>query len=192
MSLIVAYARDGVVYMGADTQSSVGTTIERFVNESGYKITKMPNGMLVGVCGRAKGHQMIIAQKSWFDVKPNETFDKRYIVNKIIPKLSELMKSISDEAGASSSCMSVRILIGWKDKIYYISRYFEVFECNSYVCIGSGSDYSKYHLSQIGPDDDINEGLLKALRAGATFESTVSAPYVLIDTKDNRYTVVED
>ena len=192
MSLVVAYARDGVVYMGADTQSSIGTAIERFVNESGYKITRMPNGMLIGVCGRAKGHQMIVAQKDWFDVKPNEAFDKRYIVNKIIPRLSELMKGIPDDEGARSSCMSVRILIGWKDKIYYISKYFEVFECQGYASIGSGCDYSKYHLSQIGPNDDVNEGLLKALRTGARFESTVSAPYILIDTKDKRYTVVED
>lgn len=192
MSLVVAYARDGVVYMGADTQSSVGTAIERFINEGGYKISRLPNGMLLGVCGRVKGHQMILAHRDWFDVKPDETFDKRYIIKNIIPRLSELMKNFSDNKGARSSSMEVRLLIGWQDKIFYISKYFNVYECNTYACIGSGDDFAKYDLAQIGPNDDVNEGILKALRTGSRFESSISAPYILIDTKDKRYTVVED
>lgn len=191
MSLVVAYKRDGIVYMGADTQTSLGSRIDRILNESGFKITKFPNGVLVGVCGRVKGHQLIKAQEKWFNLAENVTIDKRYIVKNIIPELSVLMKDINDDKEARSSSMSVLILIAHYDKIFVITKYFEVFECDSYAAIGAGDDFAKYTLSQISATSDVNEGLLEALRAGAHFESTVSAPYVLINTKDQQYTIVE-
>lgn len=192
MSLVVAFKRDGVVYMGADTQSTCGSTISRTLNEGGFKITRLPNGMLVGVCGRVKGHQKIIAQKHWFDIPEGDTLSKRYIVKNIIPELSVLMKDLNEDKDAHNSSMEVSILIAWQDKMFVISRNYKVFECETYAAIGSGDDYSKYKLSQIGEKDDINEGLLNALRTGAHFDSMVSAPFVLIDTKDREYKIVED
>lgn len=192
MSLVVAYKRNGVIYMGADTQSSTGTTIDRALNESGFKITRLANGMLIGICGRIKGHQRIIAQKKWFDVSEKDTFDKRYIVKNIIPELSVLMKDISEDKDARNSSMSVRILIAWKDKLFVVSSYFEVFECANYAAIGAGDDYAKYSLSLIKGEDDINEQLLRALRVGACFDSSISAPYILIDNKDKEYKIVEN
>ena len=191
MSLVVAYKRDGVVYMGADTQSTCGSTILRSINESGFKITRLPNGILVGVCGRVKGHQRIIAQRDWFTLAEGEKFDKRYIVRNIIPKMSELMKDIREDKDARNSSMEVSLLIAYGDSLYKISRNFAVYECQTYAAIGAGDDYSQYCLSQIGESGDINEGLLNALRAGANFDSTISAPFVLIDTKQREYTVVE-
>lgn len=191
MSLVVAYKKDGIVYMGADTQSSIGSTIDRTLNESGFKITRLPNGMLIGVCGRVKGHQKIIAQKKWFDIPEDETFDKRYIVKNIVPELSTIMKDIKDDKDSSNSSMEVRVLIAWQGQMFVIARHFEVFECDRYAAIGAGDDYSRYELAQIKDDDDINEGLLKALRMGSMFDSSVSAPYILIDTKDKEYKIVE-
>ena len=190
MSLVVAYKRNGVVYMGADTQSTHGSTIRRTLNESGFKITRFPNGILLGVCGRVKGHQMIAAQREWFSPKEG-AFDKRYIVRNIIPKLSELMKDIREDKDASNASMEVSILIALKDRIFVITRQFAVYECQNFAAIGAGNDYSRYCLSQIGESGDVNEGILKALRAGACFESTVSAPYVLIDTQDREFKIVE-
>ena len=191
MSLVVAYKRDGIIYMGADTQSSRGYSIERTLNESGFKISRLSNGILVGVCGRVKGHQKVIAQKHWFDIPEGETLSKRYIVKNIIPELSILMNDLKEDRNARNSSMDLSILIARRDKMFVISHDYEVFECETYAAIGAGYDYSKYSLSQIGESDDINEGLLKALRAGAHFDSSVSAPYVLIDTKDKEYKIVE-
>lgn len=191
MSLVVAYKRDGVVYMGADSQSTTGSAINRSLNDSGFKVTRLANGMLIGVCGRVKGHQKIVAQKHWFNVPEGETFDKRYIVNNIIPELSVLMQDICDDRDARSASMSVQIIIAYNDKLFVIGRHFDVYECNSYVAIGAGDDYTRYCLSQIGPSDDVNACLLEALKTGAYFDSTVSAPYILIDTKDKQYTIVE-
>lgn len=191
MSLVVAFKKDGVVYMGADTQSTCDTAISRALNESGFKITRLSNGMLVGICGRVKGHQKIIAQKHWFDIPEGETLSKRYIVKNIIPELSMLMKDLNEDRNARNSSMELSVLIARQDKMFVISHDYEVYECETYAAIGAGYDYSKYSLSQIGENDDINEGLLKALRAGAYFDSSVSAPYILIDTKDKEYKIVE-
>ena len=191
MSLIVAYKKDGIVYMGADTQSTCGTAISRALNESGFKITRLPNGILVGVCGRVKAHQKIVAQKHWFAMPEGEKLSKRYIVQNIIPELSALMGEMKEEKNSRNSSLDVSIILAHRDKMFIIARYFEVFECNTFAAIGAGDDFSVYALSQIRAGDDVNEGLLKALRAGAHFDSTVSAPYVLIDTKDREYAIVE-
>lgn len=192
MSLVVAYKRDGVVYMGADTQSTCNTTISRAMNESGFKITRLPNGILIGVCGRVKGHQRIIAQKHWFDLPEGEVMSKRHIVKNIIPELCILMGDMSEDRGARNTSMDVSILIAHEDKLFLIASQFGVYECETYAAIGAGKYFAQYDLSQLKDGDDINRALLDALRAGAHFDSTVSAPFVFIDTKDKVYRTVED
>lgn len=192
MSLAVAYKRDNVVYMGADTQSTCGTAIERNLNASGFKITRLANGCLIGVCGRVKAHQLIVAQKKWFDIPENETFDKRHIVKNIIPELSALMKNVNEEQDTRNASVAASVLIAYQDRMFLITRQLNVYECGTYAVIGSGGNYAKYALSQITDNDDVNLGLLNALRVGARFDSTVSAPYILIDTKDKEYKIVED
>lgn len=191
MSLVVAYKREGVVYMGADTQSSYGTTIERALNESGFKISSLPNGVLLGMTGRVKAHQMILAHKELFDIPHGCAFNKRHIVKNIIPKLSKLMNEVVEDKDSCTSSMEVSVLVAYKEKLFYITRDFRVFDCNGYTAIGAGRDYVKYALSTIG-GGDINESLLQALRTGAMFDSSVSAPYILIDTKDREYKIVEE
>ena len=192
MSLVVAYKRDNVVYMGADTQTTCGSAIERTLNASGFKITRLANGFLVGVCGRVKAHQLIVAQKKWFNIPENETFDKRYIVKNIIPKLSNLMKGINDEQDTRNASVAANVIIAYQDRMFLITRQLNVYECGTYAVIGAGGNFAKYALSQITDNDDVNQGLLRALRAGARFDSTVSAPYILIDTNNKEYKIVED
>ena len=191
MSLVVAYKKDGIIYMGADTQSTQGTAVERHLNESGFKIARLKNGMLVGICGRIKGHQMILAQKELFDIPGGGKFDKRHIVRNVIPGICAITGKLKDDKGARNMSMDVSMILAREDRMFVITRYFDVFECNTYAAIGAGDDYSKYVLSTIG-DGDVNEGLLRALRAGAYFDTTVSAPYVLIDTKNREYRIVEN
>lgn len=192
MSLVVAYKRNGVVYMGADSQSTCGTSIERLLYDNGFKISRMSNGMLVGVCGRVLCHQRIVARKKWFDIPEGETFDKQYIVKKIIPELNELMNSFEKEDETCNSSMEVSILIAWKDRIFFIESDYIVYECVEYAAIGAGATSARYLLSRIGEGDDVREGLLKALRSGAHFDSTVSAPFVFIDTERAQYEIVEE
>ena len=192
MSLIVAYKRKGIIYMGADTQTTVGTGIERTLNEKGFKIARLENGMLVGLCGRVKGHQKILARKELFDIPEGVKFDKRYIVKNIIPEFCAISGDISDEKDVRNTAMSVSMILAWRDKLFVITRYFDVFECGTFAAIGAGNEYARYELSQIAEGNDVNEGLLKALRAGAYFDNTISAPFILIDTKDREYRIVEN
>lgn len=192
MSLVVAYKRNGFVYMGADTQSTCGTTIERNLNASGFKITRLANGFLIGVCGRVKAHQIIVAQKKWFNIPENEKFDKRYIVKNIIPELSALMKNVNEDQDARNASVAASVLIAYKDGMFLITRQLNVYECGTFAVLGSGGNFAKYMLAQITDNDDIDQGLLSALRAGARFDSMVSAPYILIDTKDMQYKIVEN
>ena len=192
MSLVVAYKKGDVVYMGADTQVTCGSEIGRTLNEIGFKIARMPSGILMGVCGRVKYHQRILAQKQWFTLGEGEKLSKRYIVKNVIPALSALMQNISEDKDASHSSMEISLLLAQEDRLFLLTRQFAVYECDHCLAIGAGDDYAKFALMQAGQAADINEGLIRALKTGAHFDSTVSAPYILIDTKNREYQIVED
>ena len=61
MSVIVAIKENGVVYMGADSQTTTGRRKLNDLNETAYKITRFENGMLVGFCGRVAAKQAILS-----------------------------------------------------------------------------------------------------------------------------------
>ena len=52
MSVIVAIKENDVVYMGADSQTTAGMRKRSYLNETGFKIVRLENGILVGFCGR--------------------------------------------------------------------------------------------------------------------------------------------
>ena len=176
--------------MGADTQSTCSGQITRNLNECGYKVARLSNGMLLGICGRVKAHQLILSRKC-FDIPADTVLDKRYIVKHIIPALSSIADCMKEEKDTHNVSIDARLLLAWKDRLFYITNAFEVLECSKYAAIGAGEHFANYALASIGERDDVNEGLIKALRAGAYFHSTVSAPFVLIDTRDREYRRIE-
>ena len=59
MCVIVAIKESGVVYMGADTQTTTGRRKRNGLNETSFMITRLENGMLVGFCGKVAAKQAI-------------------------------------------------------------------------------------------------------------------------------------
>ena len=67
----------------------------------------------------------------------------------------------------------------------------QVIRYEDYQATGSGANAVNYGLSRIDKSKDINEQLLRLLRISAKHDTRVSAPFILIDTKDLRFTVKE-
>jgi ATP-dependent protease HslVU (ClpYQ) peptidase subunit len=187
MSVIVAIKENGVVYMGADSQTTTGRRKRNGLNETAYKITRLENGMLVGFCGKVAAKQAILSMEDVFVLDKEGGLNKKHIVKEIVPKLVDKMQLIGDE---DSGALDVSILLAYKDKLYRITSGLDVLNLNECGRSGAGADFTNWYL--FGEKNlSIRERILKALVASARRAESVGGPYVLIDTQKQEFEVVD-
>ena len=187
MSVIVAIKENGVVYMGADSQTTAGRRIYSYLNETSFKITRLDNGILVGFCGRVAAKQAILAMKDVFTLDEYGGLTKRHIVKEIVPKLVDKMGQIGDE---ESGALDVSILLAHKDKLYKITSGLDVIHLNECGKSGAGVDYVNYALFAM-KNLPVRDRILKALEESAKRTESVGGPHVLIDTKRQEYEIID-
>ncbi len=187
MSVIVAIKNEDVIYMGCDTLTSTGNDKEYRLQESAFKISKLQSGMLVGICGNVVVHQCLCADESIFDIE-GDTLTKKDIVNNIIPRIKERLYNMTSELTEPEE-MPISIIVAYKDKMFRIFSYYLVLGIEDYCAIGAGSDYTFASLSN--KDLQIRERVVGGLKTSAKYSIAVSKPFVLIDTKNLEYEIVE-
>ena len=187
MSVIVAVKENGVVYMGADTQTTIGRRKQIGLNKTAFKITRLENGILVGFCGRVAAKQTILSLQDLFVLDQNGQLTKKHIVNQIIPKLVDKMEQIGDEECRE---LEVSILLAHKDKLYKITAALDVVCLSKCGTSGCGQRYVNYYLQE-GTDLPVKDRILKALMESAKRSDGVGGPYVLIDTQGLEYEIVD-
>lgn len=196
MSVIVAMKHNGTVYMGADTQCSCGDEKKNSLIESERKIIKLDNGLLLGGTGRADVLMRLFYSKGIFTV-PEEGLTKKHIVTEIVPKLFKYLDERNlicepDEDDDDEKChMRCSLMLVHKDKIFYLNGYFGVWENARFCIIGSGTSYAFPYLDSYDGKGDVNDVLLAAMRGCSKHDSSVSAPYILIDSRNQTYSVRE-
>lgn len=189
MSVVVAVKENGIVYMGADTQSTAGKKKKNELNESNFKIRRMGNGILVGTCGEVSSSQLLFSERNLFTLDSDGKLTKRHIVKEIIPKIIEVLKK-GNKLDKDDGTMELAFLIAYKDCLYEILSDFFVLNLAKFAARGAGSEFVLYSLSK--ENLPVRERILQALRISAKRIASVSAPYVLIDTEKQNYEVVEE
>lgn len=187
MSVIVAVKENGVVYMGADTQTTMGVKKRNGLNETAVKIHRLENGILVGFCGKVAAKQDILSIKDIFVLDENSDLNKKHIVNHIIPKLVDKMGQIGDEEMGS---LDVSIILAYKDKLYRITASLSVICLNDNAKAGAGAYFVNYYLQE-RKDLPVKNRIIKSLMASAKQCDSVGGPYVLIDTKNLEYEIID-
>lgn len=187
MSVIVAIKENGVVYMGADSQTTTGRRKRNGLNETAYKIARLENGMLVGFCGKVAAKRAILSMENVFVLDKEGELNKKHIVKEIVPKLVDKMQLKGDE---DSGALDVSILLAYKDKLYRITSGLDVLNLNECGRAGAGADFTNWYL--FGEKNlSIRERILKALVASAKRTESVGGPYVLIDTQKQEFEIVD-
>jgi len=186
MSVIVAIKKNGVIYMGADSQCSKGYHRSTLLNDIGFKIAKLDNGILMGFCGRVATMQSILAIKDLFTLDENNKLTKKHIVTQIIPKIMDKFDEIGNE---KYGAITGSILLAHQDKLYRITSGLDVLSINNAVSIGAGMDFA-HHALYCMPDAPVNERLLSALEESANWVESVDGPFVLNDTQNLQYKIV--
>ena len=187
MSVIVAIKENGVVYTGADSQTSLGKRKHKYLNEVGYKVHRLDNGMLLGFCGRVASRQAILAMKEIFTLDENGRLTKEHIVKNILP---ELQDRIGEIAGEECASIEVSILLIYKDEMYQIFSDLRVIHLNENATIGAGASYANYALFNM-THLPVRQRIVKALVESSKRCDSVEGPFVLIDTKNLEYEVID-
>jgi ATP-dependent protease HslVU (ClpYQ) peptidase subunit len=192
MSIVIAYKKDGVIYMGTDTRSVVNDYKKNNLSPCDYKIQKLENGMLLGVSAEREEKQLILAYSDIFTLDKSENLTKKHIVTKIIPKLMEVFSKagLIQQEENETPYIKAMILLAHKDKLFEICSGFAVIRYENYQSIGGAGEYADAVLFNTKESDDVNDRIIKALDVASKNTYYVGKPYLLIDTKNLEYKLV--
>ena len=191
MSLVIAEIKDGVVYMGADTQVSSGETKRNLTTEPNLKITRMPHGILLGKVGAVRVSNILINFKEWFEPLEHQPLTKEFLVTKIMPKFYNELKKRELLSREHIAGFEGSFLIAQKDKLFLINGNFTVNEVPRFDAIGAGND-AAYTTYQLLPNASVREKMLTSLRLASEYDTSISAPYAFCDTKSLEIELVEE
>ena len=192
MSLVVAIKKDGVVYLGADTRTTRGEHIRTNLAPTDLKIHKMGT-CYVGAVGTVANSQILTSHSEWFDLKG--TLTKKFLVQSVIPKFYEAVKSMDkiksgENEGNLPKC-GCEFIVTDGVGLFKIDNDFEVMEMSRFVQIGCTEDIAFTLLRSAIDEYSPNEMILKALRVSSYRNDGVGAPYILVNTRDNEFEIVE-
>lgn len=192
MSLIVAAIKDGVVYMGADSQTSHGDDCKtNYFAESNRKIAKMPYGILIGHAGRSRNAQILCAHKEWFEALEHQPLTKEFLTMEIAPDLYFELKRLKwlNKDHPVESVTS--FLFAQGGSLFEMRDDFSVYSVPSFAAIGSGDD-AAFVVNALHKDLSPKEKITAALRLADKHSNAVGAPFFLIDTKNLEFETVEE
>ncbi len=194
MSIVIAAKTENGVLMGADTQTSHGDYEKvTSLGENGMKITKMPHGILLGHAGSVRVTQILACHKDWFDALGDAPLTKQFLVEEIVPRYYIALRQrglLKTEDGTTQ--YGGGFIAAQGDRIYTINRDFSVTEIPSFVSIGCGLDAAYLlRMKDAHKNTSVRGQMLQAMRLAAAVDTAVGEPFVLIDTENLQYEIVE-
>lgn len=186
MTVIVAIEKEGVVYMGADTCRSCGKRKENVSIGEFAKIERLDNGLLIGISGKVRAHQLLMAHKEFFSFV-DDKLTKDGIVREFLPAVKKLFaeEKMLDEDGF----WLISMMLAKDGDLFVIKSSGLTYRVSDYA-IGSGSDYALAALRD--ERETVENRLLNGMRIASGIDVSVGAPYVLIDTKEKKYREVQE
>ena len=195
MSVVVAIKKDGVVYLGSDSQVTRGGTRTSLTNQNNFKIWKVK-----GVDNCLMGHVGLLRDACVIRVMENlvreidvihDKVNFEYVVTRVVPKIIEELKFYNYlESEGKFKDMESRYLFAFKDKLFVIGFDGSVIEVDDYIAIGSGESESIGSLLTTNNNDDPEIRIIKAIKASAAHDIYVDYPIILSNTKDLEVKVI--
>lgn len=191
MSVIVGIKKNGVFYLGADTQSTSGDFITRTNSKEEYKIKNMGNGLLCCTVGACKVSINICAHEELF-VLPKGGLTKKFVVEEFAPKVLEIVKdeNLVEQMKEGKPYIDCSFALVHKGKCILLKSDLSVWEVADTFSLGSGKAMAFPTLELSDKKQDVKEILFSAMKNVATFINSVSAPYIFIDSKNLEYEII--
>ena len=195
MSVVVAIKKDGIIYMGADSQATKGGTRTTLSNPNNYKIWALPdtNNALMGSVGTLRTANVI---RVTYDLVPEivdlkDAVDFRFVVKNLVPHMMDelndyelLLRNKNDTPDMGAS-----FLFAYHDRLYSIDYYGCVLEVDDFCAIGSGASEALGSLLSSKDMKDPIERIKMAIKASAAHDLYVDYPIIISNTEDTRFKV---
>lgn len=195
MSVVVSIKKDGVVYLGSDSQVTRGGTRTSLTNPNNFKIWKVKgvDNCLMGHVGLLRDACVIRVMENLvreIDVIHDEV-NFEYVVTRVVPKIIDELKEFNYiETEGKFKNMESKYLFAFKDKLFVIGFDGSVIEVDDYIAIGSGESESIGSLLTTNSDEDPETRIIKAIKASAAHDIYVDYPIILSNTKDLGFKVI--
>lgn len=195
MSVVVAIKKDGVIFIGADSQTTRGKTKLTLTNKNNFKIWKVngaENCLMahVGVLRDACLVRTIDNLVRDIDVF-RDYIDYQYVIERIVPMIVDrlvefkFIKSSDKFDGFESS-----FLFAFKDKLFLINYDCSVVEIDDFVAIGSGESEAFGSLLTTQDEEDVYSRIEKAILASSNHDIYVQFPIVISNTDTTEFNVI--
>ena len=195
MSVVVAINKDGIIYMGADSQVSRGGTRTTLSNPNNYKIWAVSDvdNCLMGCVGTLRANNIIKVANELIPeiVDLKDAVDFRFVVRHLVPRMMDELDDykvlLKDKDDAPD--MDAAFLFAYHDRLYSIDRYGSVIEIDDFCAIGSGSCEALGSLLSSADIDDPVERIKMAIKASAAHDIYVDYPIVISNTENTEFKV---
>lgn len=197
MSVVVAIKDGDKVWMACDSQVTGGWTKHTLTNPNNYKMTKLAKEpeTLIGIVGSAKSINVIRIQDEMVDelTKLKDGFNFKYVVEKIVPKLQNLMRSYQLTKKTKDQdweVMESNFTFAHKDKLFTIDGWGYVTEVDDYCADGSGFELALGYMNQHS-DKSKKDAIIKAVKSACVNDLYVNYPIIVMNTKDDEVIIIE-
>lgn len=197
MSVVVGIKKNGIVYLGADSQVTKGGTRLSLSNQNNFKIWKVK-----GIENCIMGHVGSVREACVIKVMNNlvkeidiihDNVDYEYVVTRITPMIINELKDYNyiDIDGCFKEINS-KFLFAIKDKLFMINYDGAVLEIDDCVSIGSGENEAIGSLITSEQEHDPEERIIKAIKASAAHDIYVDYPIILCNTENTKFKIITE
>ena len=162
--------------------------MRHYLNDVGFKIKRLDNGILLGLCGSVRIEQVIAYTKDLFTLDKDGKLTKEHLMNEVICELYDRLGERGLLKGDGR--MDASFLVAYGDTLYQVRGDFHVIKRTDYAAIGSGLDRALYALSE-RKDLPVRERMLMGVSMSADKVASVSGPFVFIDTQRQEFDVIK-
>lgn len=180
MTCIVGIAKDGRVYVGADSCGSDGYSKHTHNRPKVFTV----GDFIIGYTSSFRMGQII--EHQWTPPARDEgNTDYDYLVKQVIPSLMQLFKRQKYGTEENGEQEGGTFIIGYKGKCYYIQNDFAVLEpADGFYAVGSGTKWALGSLYSTKGEKDIEKRINLAIEAAEHYSCTVQGPVVIETIED--------
>ena len=143
MGAVFAIEHEGAVYMAADAVKHNGSSMIYVNDRSNLKIRLLPSGILCGAIGKGRVAQRMYLHDEWFALGEGERFDRRFLIEKIVPRFYEGLKEkdfLDDsDGGRIASRIDASFIFAKGSDIYVMFDDLSVVKCAGLAVLSDGN-----------------------------------------------------
>ena len=195
MSVVVAIKKDGVIYMGADSQVTKGGSRTTLSNPNNYKIWALRDldHAVMGSVGTLRAANIMKVADGIIPeiVALRGDVNFRFVVKQLVPRMMDELACYKQLSKTEDGIpyMDASFLFAYKDRLFSIDSFGSVIEVDDFCAIGSGASEARGSLiSTVNVDDPIKR-IQDAIKSSAAHDIYVDYPIVITDTASTEFKV---